>query len=148
MTWQNVNKIDHVVFMLWPENLESAKETFERLLSIKLEGPIESQEQGVRIYIDWESGIELMSPADPEKAVAPMKFLRERGEGVWRIIYGVASVDDAVARAAELGINQLFRAKDCINLSESWSSRFELIDECPMEPVHGVALSFGDIRRR
>jgi methylmalonyl-CoA/ethylmalonyl-CoA epimerase len=147
MVWQNVNKVDHVVFMVWPENLDAARSTFQTMLGVTFEGPIDAAAQGVRIYIDWDAGIELMSPVDPDTAVAPMRFLRERGEGVWRIVFGVASVDDALAQAATVGVHELFRAPNCIELSPSWSERFERIDECPMETVHGVSLSYGDIRR-
>jgi methylmalonyl-CoA/ethylmalonyl-CoA epimerase len=143
---QNINKVDHVVFMIRPENLEAARVRFQELLGIGFEGPIEAIDYGVRIYIDWSAGVELMAPVNPEKAKAPVEFLETRGEGVWRIVFGVADNDVAIARAKSLGVEVLFRQEGLVH-NDAWRERFETIDEAPLAPVYGVPLSFGDIRR-
>src|SRR3954469_19683175 len=116
---QNVNRIDHIAVCVRPENLESAVASFSELLAIKFEGPFISEAAGITYYLDWDSGMEVYAPCDKMLAADRIKFLEEHGEGVFRLIFGVADIGDAVARARSLGYDVPIEAS-AFDLNPQW----------------------------
>ena len=105
----NAGRVDHVVMMCWPENLESATERLAKLLEIEFQ-PFEAARQGIRGTISIEGELEFITPLrDGSPASESLeRSLRERGEGIHSITFGVA---DATATKARLDA-QGFKARD------------------------------------
>jgi|ERR1700677_1532840 4-hydroxyphenylpyruvate dioxygenase-like putative hemolysin len=142
---QNIQRIDHIVFLVHLENLETAMRDFEQLLDITLSGPHYKPDMGIKIYVDWESGIEIYAPVNPEIAVEQSEFLRTRGEGIFRLVFGVADREAAIARAENLG-HPIKARVGGFSVTDDWRSVFKRLDEAPLAaPVHGVWLNFGQL---
>ncbi len=101
----NIKGIDRVV--LGVRDMDSARDLFSRVFGmefVELNGP-QFEEAGVRICIDLDHHMELLSPILPAKDVNPpdtrklAELLDEQGDGV---LFALAlKVDDAEAAAAE-----------------------------------------------
>lgn len=148
MLRQNVNRIDHVAILVRPENLESAVDHYSKLLGISFEGPFKSDSAGVTYYLDWTSGLEVYAPHDPVLAADRFQYLEEHGEGVFRLIFGVPDIGEAVARARSMGHEVPIEAS-AFDLNPEWEDRFEKMDEALMsEPIHGIRIAFSQIEPR
>jgi hypothetical protein len=91
-TWrQNILRIDHIVMVAEPENVDSAAETFAKLLDIEWEGPFDAEEVGLRCYVSWDAGLELVAPFDKAKMPDMAAFLGTHGEGIYRVVFGVGA---------------------------------------------------------
>jgi len=141
---QNIQRIDHVVMVAEPQNVDSAAKTFAKLLDIEWEGPFDAQEVGLRCYVCWDAGLELVAPFDKSKMPDMADFLATHGEGVYRIVFGVADREAALARAQSMGLEVLFR-NDALKFNPQWKDRFARIDLSGVTPVHGVRINFGQI---
>src|SRR3954453_22813223 len=145
MLRKNVGRINHVAICVLPENLTAAVEDFSELLDIKFEGPLESTTAGITYYLDWDSGMEVYAPNDRMLAADRFKFLEEHGEGLFRLIFGVADIGEAVERAHALG-HELPHYGSAFNMNPKWRDRFEKMDEALLrEPVHGVRIAFSQM---
>jgi hypothetical protein len=98
------NHIDHVAWISWPETLEANIAQLEKLADAKLTR-FERKDMGFVMYINWEAGLEVVSPL-PE----PTEFnqwlrdwLETRGEGVMSVVFGVRDLDRHKARLEQLG---------------------------------------------
>lgn len=137
-------RVDHVIFCLEPANVAEAAARFAALLDIEFEGPFETAGSGLVLYVDWESGIELMAPTDPSIAREQRTFLDEHGEGVFRICFNFPDRDQALGRAEDMGIAVRSRF-DVLDLFPQWRDRFASALESHLERVHGVSFNFCQI---
>lgn len=145
---QNDHRIDHVVFIVRPENLESTAERLSAVMALNFDGPHDDVALGVRILIDWDAGIELLTPYNPEVATTQVAFLEKYGEGFYRLVFGVRVLGDALERARSHGL-QVGKPMDGLELNPKWSEEFERIDEVPVQrPSAGFYLTFGQIEPR
>jgi 4-hydroxyphenylpyruvate dioxygenase-like putative hemolysin len=147
---RNGNRIDHVAVCVWPENLTSAVARFTELLDLEFEGPFELTEAGLRVYIDWDAGIEVVAPTNADKpwAAQRLRFLEEKGEGVYRVVFGVADLPAALRRASAAGFETM-APMDAFSTNPAWRDRFVSMDQVMVaEEVHGVRLNLGHIERR
>ncbi len=83
---------------------------------------MEMPDQGV-ILVTFLAGpgvVEIISPTDPESAIA--RFLNKRGDGMHHIAYGVENIQDELNRLAAAGVR--------------------LIDEAPRIGAHGWKVAF------
>jgi Glyoxalase/Bleomycin resistance protein/Dioxygenase superfamily len=135
-------RVDHVIICVEPENIASAAATFSKLLDIELEGPVERADTGLSIYIDWDSGIELMAPIDPTIAREQRAFLDEHGEGVFRVCFSFPDRDEA-----SMGIEVRSRF-DVLALFPQWRNRFDRVLESHLERVNGVSFNFCQVEER
>ena len=135
----NAHRVDHVALVVRIENLEKAVSRFSELFAIELEGPFRSP--GLTIYINWDAGLELVSPEDETAENPPARFLRERGEGLFRLIFGVDDMEAARRRAASAGCQS--RRFSPFDLNPDWSARYERMDEVLLDdPVFGSLVAF------
>lgn len=140
-----MGRIDHIAILVRLENLTTAVEHYSNLLDISFEGPFESDVTGITFYIDWESGMEIYAPRVRELAEDRFKFLEEHGEGVFRVVFGVPDIDDAVARARGMGHDVPVQLT-AFDLNPSWRDRFDRMDEAFVaDTVHGVRIAFSQI---
>jgi hypothetical protein len=144
MAKRNVGRVDHVVICVEPENHAAAAQFISDLLDIEMEGPLELASHGQSVYIDWASGIEIVTPTDPSIAREQRQFLDAHGEGVLRICFGFDDRDEALRRASSMGV--AVRAKfDFTSFIPQWKPRFKRALESQVEPVHGVRFNFCEI---
>lgn len=135
----SAQRVDHVALAVRRENLEKAVARFSELFAIELEGPFRSP--GLIIYINWDAGLELVSPEDETAENPPARFLRERGEGLFRLIFGVDDMEAARRRAASSGLQT--RQLSPLDLNPDWSARYERMDEALLDdPVFGALVAF------
>jgi 4-hydroxyphenylpyruvate dioxygenase-like putative hemolysin len=141
---QNAGRVDHVIFIVYLDHIEAAVRAFSELLDLEMDGPYDTQ-GGVRTYIDWAAGIEIVAPVDAAVAVAQTAHLAKHGEGIYRIVFGVASRAKALERAAGLGY-EVSRLIDGFLVNDGWRGDFERIDEASLStPVFGAGITFGEI---
>jgi hypothetical protein len=94
--------LHHVVFAVAPERHATAAEMFTDL-GFVFEN-FQLTELGLDIHLDWNRGIELVSPVpgSPGPVAASVnEFLERRGDGVYTVVIGVpaaASADDVAER--------------------------------------------------
>ena len=110
MESEKTNGVHHVVWCVRPENFARVREFWERTIGLPLE-ELDLPELGLRILISWKGGVEIMSPAYSTglMAEAARRFLAERGEGVYSVVYGVRGIESVVSAFSAGGGNLLFR---------------------------------------
>ncbi len=94
--------VNRVVIVV--KDIEKAGKLFSELLGARFyDGGIVDR-FGIRAMVSWDGGLELISPVTEDSDAA--RFLRERGEGVYTVIFNVNNADQAASRAKALGVRQ------------------------------------------
>jgi hypothetical protein len=127
-------KLHHVVFCVHHRNLERAADLWRGLgLSF---ADIDLADLGIKVLIDWNAGIELVSPVpgSGQSAAAFTTFLETQGEGVYSVVMAVEEVGDAVAVAERYGA--------LVEYSQHRQHGSLSIDEVMLAPVHGMPITF------
>lgn len=127
-------KVHHVVFCVHHHNQERAADLWRDLGLTFAE--IDLADLGIRVLIDWDAGIELVSPVpgSGESAEAFTTFLESRGEGLYSVVMAVDEVDGPEGIAKRYGARVEYRQhRDHGGL---------VIDEVMLEPVHGMPITF------
>ena len=98
------NHIDHVAWISRPENLEANIAQLEKLADAKLVR-FEREDMGFIMYLNWEAGLEVVSPMPERTAFNQLlhDWLDTRGEGVMSVVFGVRDLDAHKARLEALG---------------------------------------------
>ena len=98
------NHIDHVAWISRPENLEANIAQLEKLADAKLVR-FERADMGFIMYLNWEAGLEVVSPLPERTAFNALlhDWLDTRGEGVMSVVFGVRDLDAHKARLERLG---------------------------------------------
>ena len=105
-------RLHHVVFAVSPDRHEAAAEMFTDL-GFRLQ-PAELTELGVRVSLDWDRGVELISPvpgATAAVAASVQAFLDSNGDGIYTVVLQVPGASDAESVAARYGATIRFRQK-------------------------------------
>jgi methylmalonyl-CoA/ethylmalonyl-CoA epimerase len=122
--------LHHVVFAVAPTRHHTVAQMFTDL-GFTL-APAELTELGVRIHLDWDRGIELISPI--EGSTAPVaasvnEFLDKKGDGIYTVVLKVPGAAAAESVAERYGATVRFRQRfegDGTHLEEIDLSVFEL----------------------
>lgn len=94
-------RIDHVILLYKDRaSQEAARLEFTQLLRIDDWDEIGEGSEGIHILISWRSGIELICPV--REVPAFQKHLATYGEGFYCLVFGVASLDEAMAHIRHL----------------------------------------------
>ncbi len=98
------SRLHHVVFAVTRERHETVGQLFTEL-GFSFE-PIDLDELGIRVLLDWNRGIELISPnpgSTAEVAISVTEFLASRGDGVFTVVVQVpdASKSEDIAKRYE-----------------------------------------------
>lgn len=135
--------VSRVVLLYREENFEAAVAAFRDALGIgDLGEPIAPPGMGLRIALSWDTGIELLAPCgEGLYAEALRAHLDKRGEGMFGIVYRVASLDAAEGRAAAAGYAPLGERIDCFASSEAWRERFDVLLERNLPLVAGTQVT-------
>ena len=104
-----VDRVHHVVWCVHGENLERVRAYWERALGLTMVD-IELPDRGLHVLLAWDAGIEIVAPTavGGGGATAVNAVLAERGEGVYAIVYSVASIDEARSRLEREGAELVF----------------------------------------
>jgi hypothetical protein len=94
-------RIDHIILLYRDRaSQEAARREFTRLLRIDDWDEVGQGSEGIHILISWHSGIELICPV--REVPAFQKHLAAHGEGFYCLVFGVASLDEAMAHIGQL----------------------------------------------
>lgn len=112
MTTTQEPSLHHVVFAVAPERHAAVTQMFSDLGFVF--EPLQLVELGLDIHLDWNRGIELISPipgSTGEVAVSVTEFLERRGDGVFTVVIGVPEASRADAVAERYGATTRFRQR-------------------------------------
>lgn len=104
--------LHHVVFAVALERHDAVARMFTEL-GFTL-APAELTELGLRIGLDWDRGIEIISPLPGSTApvsATVTAFLEERGDGIYTVVVRVPEASAAEAVAERYGATIRFRQK-------------------------------------
>jgi hypothetical protein len=141
---QNVNHVDHVVWVAEPDNHQRFVDKLSALFDVEFEGPFERTDMGITVSVSWGGGLEVVSPGATgpfsEKA---RNHLDSRGESVFAMIFGIPDIEKARARAESLG----YQTSPVIeNMGgEPWGHQLLSFKESAIEEFAGTLLLFGEI---
>lgn len=112
MTTTQEPSLHHVVFAVAPERHAAVTQMFSDLGFVF--EPLQLVELGLDIHLDWNRGIELISPipgSTGEVAVSVTEFLERHGDGVFTVVIGVSEASRADAVAERYGATTRFRQR-------------------------------------
>ena len=104
------HRLHHVTFAVSPEHLDPATQLFTELGFTLNAG--ELPDAGLHIRLDWDRGIELISPiAGSTAAVAASvnEFLSTIGDGVYTVVLQVPGASEAESVAERYGSDTRYR---------------------------------------
>lgn len=142
---QNINRVDHVVWLVQAENQEKYVEQLSALFRTQFDGPLIRADFGTKFWVSWEAGLEVFAPwGDNDQAKMWSKRLEERGEGVLSVVFGVRDIEEANAHARQLG----YPVSPIIGFAgdEPWKHKLECFRETIIGDALGTLLGFGEIR--
>jgi hypothetical protein len=102
--------LHHVVFAVATERHATAAQMFTDLGFVF--ETLQLTELGLDIHLDWNRGIELISPipgSTGEVALSVTEFLERHGDGVFTVVVGVPAASSADAVAERYGATTRFR---------------------------------------
>ncbi len=104
----NISHIEHIGIAV--NSLEEAIPYYENALGLKCYAVEEVADQKVKtaFFMVGQTKIELLESTDPEGPIG--KFIEKKGPGVHHIAFAVDNVNEALAEAAEKGIQLIDKA--------------------------------------
>jgi len=97
-----IEKIDRIAIAV--NDLEKATRFFSELLGVAFDVVGQNEQLGMKGSYS-ASGLELIAPTSPDTPVG--KFLKQRGEGLWGIVFKVSDMDEAVKIFQEKGLTMV-----------------------------------------
>jgi len=127
-------KLHHAVFCVHSDNQERAADLWRELGLTFAEIVLADLE--IRVLIDWDAGIELVSPLPDagEPALAFKTFLKTQGEGLYSLAMSVDEVEGPEAIALRFGAQVEYRQHRDLGSF--------VIDEVMLVPFHGMPITF------
>ena len=127
-------QLHHVVFAVAPERHAAIAEMFTEI-GFTFE-PVELTELGVRVHLDWNGGLELISAvpgSTAEVATFVNDFVERHGDGVYTVVLRVPGASAAEAITERYGSTTRFR--------QNFSGEGTYLDEIDLS-VFGLPLTF------
>jgi methylmalonyl-CoA/ethylmalonyl-CoA epimerase len=127
-------QLHHVVFVVAPEQQAAATEMFTTL-GFAFD-TAELTDLGVTVQLDWDGGLELISPVPGSAAAVAAsvnEFLERHGGGVYTVVLRVPGASAAESVAERYGSTTRFR--------QSFSGEGSYLDEIDLS-VFGLPLTF------
>jgi hypothetical protein len=90
-------RIHTAVWYVHAENVDRVRTYWEQALGLSMTEIELSPERGLRILLDFDAGVEVIAATQPSEDWSNKrvrKYLAERGEGVYNVIYDVDSIDE------------------------------------------------------
>lgn len=130
------------------KDLDKAVETYSKLLGGTFQDVSAGADSyGIRVFINWEAGVELCSPL-PGRNSYVEQIINKRGEGMMGVVFCVDDVDQAHDRAKELGIGVVALIEyDQGYIAQHFGGRFKKYKEYMLKSsdLHGVGAIIGQI---
>ena len=144
---QNINRIDHVIWICKPENQARYVEQISRLCRVEFYGPVEKPDLGAIIYINWSAGIEVITPISDANPAAKQWFehLEARGEGILGVVFGVADIEAGRKHAESLGYDVGGVIENTGD--EPYADEMEAMKEIVIGNIINSVFVFGEIKR-
>jgi hypothetical protein len=141
---RNAGRIDHIILIYRTrESQEQARRSFTGLLGVDDWDDLGEASEGLYILISWCSGIELVCPT---RAVGTFeRHLDAHGEGFYCLVFGVASLDQAVANIARLNGRA---PRELPDPPAKVLERFSVAREAFVGEVSGLRLMLGEFVAR
>src|ERR1700730_8769853 len=107
---ERLRGLHHVTWCVEPEHLDRARPYWEDAIGLDRMEDLDLADLGIRVLVSWDGGVEIMCPTNEEgsMAVAARKFLDERGEGVYSVVYNVSDIDATRAKIVADGGQLVF----------------------------------------
>jgi 4-hydroxyphenylpyruvate dioxygenase-like putative hemolysin len=101
--------VHHVVFAVPHQQLSETAQLFSDL-GFRFQ-TIELEDVGLQVLLDWDGGLELVTPLSPEADAdnAVAQFLQQNGPGVYSVVLRVGDAPAAEQVAQRYGAQTLFR---------------------------------------
>ncbi|OBG14380.1 hypothetical protein A5765_11310 [Mycolicibacterium celeriflavum] len=128
------SRLHHVVLAVAGERQARIAQMFTEL-GFRFDGT-DLTELGVTVRLDWDGGLELISPipgSTAEVARSVTDFLDRNGEGVYTVVLRVPEASAAESLTAQYGSTTRFR--------QSFSGEGSYLDEVDLS-VFGIPLTF------
>jgi len=136
---QAIQRVDHVVILVKPENLRNYVERLNGILGITFDEPMVSL-SGTMVAFCWDAGLEIIAPTREEGPY--WERLQRFGEGSVNIIFGVADLDEGMHRAEANGGSIAYEAK--VKGDEPFLKRFSKFREAKVNAFDdNFGCSFG-----
>jgi 4-hydroxyphenylpyruvate dioxygenase-like putative hemolysin len=102
------NSVHHVVFAVPQEQLPDTTQFFSEL-GFRFQ-TIELEDVGLRVLLDWDGGLELVTPlsADDDGGNPVAQFLQQNGPGVYSVVIRVGDAPAAEQVAQRYGAQTRF----------------------------------------
>jgi hypothetical protein len=141
---RNVGRIDHIILLYRNrESQDDARQKFTDLLGIDDWDEIGEGSEGIYIWISWGSGIELICPT--REVPAFDKHLAAHGEGFYALVFGVASLEQAMSHIKRL----TGRAPHALGTAPApVYDKFEIANEAVVGVVGGMRLMLGEFKSK
>lgn len=136
-----VEKIDHI--HAWAKDAGAAARLFAELLGSRFGGPWESEEFGVRAYMNPKFRFEFVEPTSPDSPTARM--IAGRPEGIVAISLKVPDINEAMAELESRGIKlqQYFEVGNIKEALYQWDNTFGVqIELCEYE-IDDLPVTYG-----
>lgn len=144
---QITNRIDHVAWMVRPENHDAAVEKLSKLFGVTFEADDGGPDFGLRITWSWTAGLEVLSPCGDRSiphCQMGWNFLDKKGEGLFAMVFGVKDVEATIEHAKSLG----YEPSGLLSLpptDKSWRQRVQDCTESVLDVWHDQNLAIGSI---
>jgi hypothetical protein len=137
---RNAGRIDHIILIYRTrESQEQARKNFTELLGVDDWDELGEASEGLYIFISWRSGLELVCPT---RAVGTFeRHLTNHGEGFYCLVFGVASLDQAIANIARLNGRT---PRELPDPPSAVLKRFSVAREAFVGEVSGLRLMLGE----
>jgi len=150
-----VNRIDHFIWVVRPENIARYVEQAEKLFGVEFEhmhGPTVAGTDR-DCYVSFDAGLEFIAPlgtGDPTSAQF-LEYLDRYGEGPWGFVFGVDDLEEPMARARGEGypvgeLVQQGNAPARQQIMRSWTTRVNDVREVYVGRFIETEIMFGDMR--
>ena len=129
-----VPSLHHVVFCVQREHQDEAAD-FWRALGFEF-SDIDLPEEGLRVLLDWDRGIEIISPTEAggSETAHVEEFLDRRGEGVYSVVVRTVEVAGPISIAASYGVE--------VEFQQHREAPGFTLDEARLGALHGMAVTF------
>jgi predicted enzyme related to lactoylglutathione lyase len=137
---KSVQRVDHVAIIVYKENVEKYVRKLSDALGVTFDPPTIVESTGVVAALSWDSGLEILAPLREEGRF--WDRLQRHGEGCSIIVFGVADMDEAKARAQAAGVAPGPEVK--LDGTEFWYGRFKTFREAGLALMdHEMPVSIG-----
>src|SRR4030042_6507317 len=139
MKTKGINRVAILV-----KDIDNAVALYSELLNTTFYPVTMADEHGIRTMISYEAGIELASPIpgfDGLMAQNLTQQIEERGEGLYAVVFSVDDIEQAHAKAKEMGIWVLYKMElDADETKRNFHGRYSTFIEYFLHPedAHGV----------